>query len=493
MNMKYVLFFVVIISCNKSPKKSDYLDNEIAYNDTLVNSLDKSNQDFIDLKRRVTKFGHTINTNSNEAFPVLSKNERFLYFTGLDRSGFFDFKLDFINQKNAGGEDIFYSEKSKSDSWKDARPIKFLNTNAHESISQVKGDTFVLSANFKENIGFINKDGTNTSDIFLAVKQRDSFKIIHFDEPINSLFTESDAFLFKNIILFVSDRPGTIGDYHKKGWNWNGSMWGNTDIWISFLTNQFNWSTPKNLGSIINTPGAERTPFISEDGLNLYLSSNGYEADKNDLNIYKFTRENIDDWFNWKGPIKILDVNTDSDEFGYILDSNDNAYFTRGVKLDFERTNRYQTGGNGIYETNFRTNYKVFGAQIGSYSNDYQTDIFKASSSSYDYILSDFFFETNKYEILKDEVYLLDDLVDFININNPGVIKINGYTDNIGSESYNIKLSLLRANTVRDFLLSKGIKNNIETNGFGEKNPKNDNSNFEKRKQNRRVEIVIMN
>ena len=83
----------------------------------------------------------------------------------------------------------------------------------------------------------------------------------------------------------------------------------------------------------------------------------------------------------------------------------------------------------------------------------------------------------------------IDDLVDFININNPGVIKINGYTDNIGSENYNIELSLLRANTVRDFLLSKGIKNNIETNGFGEKNPKNDNSNFEKRKQNRRVEI----
>ena len=85
----------------------------------------------------------------------------------------------------------------------------------------------------------------------------------------------------------------------------------------------------------------------------------------------------------------------------------------------------------------------------------------------------------------------IDDLVDFININNPGVIKINGYTDNVGSESYNIELSLLRAQSVKDFLLSKGILCNIEINGFGEKNPITDNSNSEKRKQNRRVEIVL--
>jgi len=490
--MKY-LFFLLLISCVENPKTDNTNNSKSYIIDSVVidQSLKTSKIDFENLERRVTKFGHSINTLSNEAFPVLSKNERFLYFTGLDRSGFFDFKLNFINQKNAGGEDLFYSERSKSDSWNDARPLKFLNTNAHESISQVRGDTFLLSANYKENIGFIDKDGINTSDLFLAVKQKDSFKIIHFEEPINSLFTESDAFLFKNAILFVSDRPGRVGDYHKKGWNWNGSMWGNTDIWISFLTDQYNWSVPKNLGDIINTAGAERTPFLSKDGLNLYLSSNGYEADKTDLDIYKFTRDNIDDWFNWKGPIRIQDVNTDSDEFGYILDSNDNAYFTRGVKLDFERTNSYQTGGNGIYETNFRTNYKVFGAQIGSYNNDFQTDIYKATNSSYDYIISDFFFDTNKHEILKNEIHLLDDLVDFLNINNPGVIIINGYTDNVGSESYNIKLSLLRAQSVRDYLLSKGIKNNILYNGFGEKNPLTDNSNSEKRKQNRRVEIVL--
>jgi len=490
--MRY-LFFLLLISCveNSKTHKINNVKTNIIDSVVIDQSSKASKIEYENLERRVSKFGHSINTLSNEAFPVLSKNERFLYFTGLDRSGFFDFKLDFINQKNAGGEDLFYSERSKSNSWIDARPIKFLNTNAHESISQVMGDTFLLSANYKENLGFIDKDGINTSDIFLAVKQKDSFKIIHFEEPINSLFTESDAFLFKNVILFVSDRPGRVGDYHKKGWNWNGSMWGNTDIWISFLTDQFNWSVPKNLGDIINTAGAERTPFLSEDGLNLYISSNGYEVDKTDLDIYKFTRDNIDDWFNWKGPISIQDVNTDSDEFGYILDSNDNAYFTRGVKLDFERTNSYQTGGNGIYETNFRTNYDVFGAQIGSYDNNFQTDIYKATNSSSDYIISDFFFDTKKHEILKNEIYLLDDLVDYININNPGVIIINGYTDNVGSESYNDKLSLLRAQSVKDFLLSKGITSNIKINGFGEKNPITNNSNSEKRKQNRRVEIVL--
>jgi hypothetical protein len=93
----------------------------------------------------------------------------------------------------------------------------------------------------------------------------------------------------QSYILFVSDRNGNIGEYHKKGWKWNESFWGNTDVYVCIKEGDY-WGNPINLGSKINTPYAERTPWLSEDGLTLYVSSNGYVKGKTDLDVYAFKR-----------------------------------------------------------------------------------------------------------------------------------------------------------------------------------------------------------
>lgn len=76
--------------------------------------------------------------------------------------------------------------------------------------------------------------------------------------------------------------------------------------------------------------------------------------------------------------------------------------------------------------------------------------------------------------------------------NNKTMIEINGYTDNIGSEGDNLKLSEDRARAVFDYLADKGIhQKRMSFKGWGESNPLADNETEEGRKINRRVEVVI--
>jgi OOP family OmpA-OmpF porin len=72
-------------------------------------------------------------------------------------------------------------------------------------------------------------------------------------------------------------------------------------------------------------------------------------------------------------------------------------------------------------------------------------------------------------------------------------IKITGHTDNVGSADYNMKLSVRRAETVRDYLVTLGVDPKLlEISGEGETNPIADNSTAEGRAKNRRVEVDVM-
>ena len=71
-------------------------------------------------------------------------------------------------------------------------------------------------------------------------------------------------------------------------------------------------------------------------------------------------------------------------------------------------------------------------------------------------------------------------------------IKIDGYTDFIGTEAYNLELSVKRARAIKDFLISKGaIGSNISIEGYGEQNPADTNKTEAGRSRNRRVEFII--
>ncbi|HLK09896.1 MAG TPA: OmpA family protein [Candidatus Binatia bacterium] len=75
---------------------------------------------------------------------------------------------------------------------------------------------------------------------------------------------------------------------------------------------------------------------------------------------------------------------------------------------------------------------------------------------------------------------------------NPGMrVAINGYTDGVGTEAYNLKLSERRARAVADYMVSQGIdRSRLTVRGFGKADPVASNDTAEGRARNRRVEIV---
>ena len=92
---------------------------------------------------------------------------------------------------------------------------------------------------------------------------------------------------------------------------------------------------------------------------------------------------------------------------------------------------------------------------------------------------------------------ILDRLVDFLRENPGRTVQLSGYTDSTGPESYNLGLSLRRANAVRRYILQRAADTGISggftiiAEGFGESNPIASNATREGRAQNRRVEVVV--
>ena len=71
-------------------------------------------------------------------------------------------------------------------------------------------------------------------------------------------------------------------------------------------------------------------------------------------------------------------------------------------------------------------------------------------------------------------------------------LKIDGHTDYIGTEQYNLNLSLKRANSIKNYLIGRGVSaNNISIEGYGKQNPVANNSTEAGRAKNRRVEFII--
>jgi OOP family OmpA-OmpF porin len=106
---------------------------------------------------------------------------------------------------------------------------------------------------------------------------------------------------------------------------------------------------------------------------------------------------------------------------------------------------------------------------------------------------ADAFFDFDKAVLKPEGRAKLDDLVGKVKDINLEVIIAVGHTDSVGSDAYNQRLSVRRAEAVKAYLVSKGIeKNRVYTEGKGEKQPVADNKTAEGRAKNRRVEIEVV-
>ena len=106
--------------------------------------------------------------------------------------------------------------------------------------------------------------------------------------------------------------------------------------------------------------------------------------------------------------------------------------------------------------------------------------------------LGDVLFDTGKSELNSGASRKLDQLAQFLSEHKDRRVQIDGFTDSVGSDSYNRELSQRRANAVKNALLTRGVDSTrINTEGYGKAFPVANNAESSGRQLNRRVEVVI--
>ncbi|MGB4228970.1 MAG: OmpA family protein [Bacteroidales bacterium] len=341
-------------------------------------------------------------------------------------------------------------------------------------------------------------------------------------------------------LYFVSNRPGGVGGY---------------DIYKSFKDENGEWSEPINVGEPINTPGDEKSPFIHTDTRTLYFSSNGhpgmggydiYYVKLNDNNEkpevknigYPINTENdemgfivsIDGKYGYfssnniknesiggmdfyyfplyneakpeeviliKGnlksddttkPIKatvqiksmeskhitFIPVDEDGDYVASLLKNEDYLLTIKGEDIVYQST--YVAAKDSITAPVIKLEMEVQPIEVGKH-----------------YRLHNIYFAFNSADILANSQKVLDEFIVFLNDHPTLQIGIEGHTDNVGSDEFNLILSENRAKAVYNYLVNNGIDaNRLQYKGFGESSPIATNDTEEGRAMNRRTEFVIL-
>ena len=147
----------------------------------------------------------------------------------------------------------------------------------------------------------------------------------------------------------------------------------------------------------------------------------------------------------------------------------------------------------GFKDSTLNENVLTIPPTIGKayYKNPFVVDIQHLPAKSF--ILEDCNFETGKADLKEDSYKVIDELVAYLNRKDDERIELGGHTDNVGNAKSNQILSEARANTVRTYLLSKGIDpNRVTAKGYGMTKPIASNKTAEGRAQNRRTEVTIL-
>jgi OOP family OmpA-OmpF porin len=103
------------------------------------------------------------------------------------------------------------------------------------------------------------------------------------------------------------------------------------------------------------------------------------------------------------------------------------------------------------------------------------------------------YFGRGEYGLSPQDYTPLQEATDVLKAN-PGVkVQLKGYTDSVGDAASNYRLSIRRAESVKDFLIRSGISPaRITVVGYGESNPRGDNRTNRGRDMNRRVDIIVI-
>jgi outer membrane protein OmpA-like peptidoglycan-associated protein len=273
----------------------------------------------------IKNLGSGVNTEAGEYCPVISADNKRLYFIRTSDKIYTIGNLKFRTED----EDVYYSKlDSLTVPYQWSRGFKMVSicTDDPEGPLGIStdGNILLVFGNYEGSLG--------RGDIFFTQKKVYGWSEVKpLPAPINSERFDADATFTADgkAILFVSDRPGGVGTFQQKNEFFHGDHWGNTDIYVCLKQSDTTWSEPINLGSIINTPYCERTPFLHPDGKTLYFSSTGHIG-LGGLDVFKATRLSDTSWTQWSIPENLgKEYNSSDDDWGYkISTAGDLAYLS---------------------------------------------------------------------------------------------------------------------------------------------------------------------
>lgn len=332
----------------------------------------------------------------------------------------------------------------------------------------------------------------------LEITKNDTFNVVHPSISANG-----------NTLYFVTDMAGGKGGY---------------DIWYMQRTNaEEDWGEPKNLKQI-NTPGNELYPYLREDSV-LFFSSDGHLG-MGGLDMYRVNK-------NAKGEPEILNLlyplNSPADDFGICFNTgNESGFFSSNRKDSKGGDDIYQfvlpplhfsvagtvtdentgkplpeakvklIGSNGIssetttdsqgkYSFNLSpgTNYAVMAVK-----SDYLNSKSRLTTSGLEddkafelnlnmspidipVEIPNVMYDVGKWELRPESVVALDQLVEIMNDNPTITIELSSHTDYRKGSISNEELSQKRAESVVNYLITKGVPaNRMLAKGYAANKPK---------------------
>lgn len=490
-------------------------------------------QEVISFTSEKENLGITINSQFDEAKPIISPDGKTLYFVRQNCPSNFKGKKDL--------QDIYYSQMI-DDKWLMAKNLGFpLNDQYANGVCSVSPDgKNLLLINGYDPHGKI-RNGVSFSD---KISDRWSKpEMLHIIDFYNN-GEYQDYFLSNSgkYLIMALERNDTRGGQ---------------DLYVSFQQGNGEWTAPLNLGRHINTSGAEFSPFLASDDRTLYFASNG-RGGFGESDIF-YTKRIDDTWESWTEP-KNLGEKVNSKEwdayysvsaegdYAYFVSSsggssNSQDIFRIALPKEFKpdpvllitgnvynaKTNEpirskiifedlfkgkeegtaYSNSDDGTYTIILPRgkNYGYLAQAKGFISINENIDL--TDINDYDEIRQDLylvplekgqtvkmnnlFFEQSKAELLKESFPELERLVQLMKDNPNLMIELAGHTDNQGLANLNYDLSLDRVEVIKEFLVNRGVdKKRIETVGYGGTKPIASNADPETRALNRRVEIKIL-
>ena len=472
--------------------------------------------------------GDSVNTSDDEYWPSITVDGQALMFTRQIPTG----------RSIPKTQEDFYFSRLSNGLWSKAFNAGYpLNTSANEGAQSLSSDGRYMYFTACEKPG-----GQGSCDIYYSSFDGNAWSVPeNIGPPVNSRGWETQPSISANgkMLFFVSSRTGGLGGM---------------DLWYSVLSDDGKWRTPVNLGVKINSTGDEMSPFIHFDGKSLYFSSNG-RVGMGGYDIFYSKMKDDTTWtepINLGYPI-----NTYNDELGLIIDaSGKNAYFSskrdeehgkdiysfsvyeavRPDPVSYFKGRVYDKGTGKLLSANFelvnlstgqilvsdRTDIAGtflvclppdhnYGLNVNKdgylfYSDNFMLAGIHSATEPFikkielspvrvgeKLILSNVFYEFDSWNITKESFPELNKLVKLLNDNKNIKVEIDGYTDAIGTDAYNLDLSEKRARSVREYLIGKGIvAERIKYKGFGAASPLGNNVTDTGRKLNRRTEIKII-